>query len=138
MNSAARTVARRQGILWCATSIVLVSLAQLALKWAVRQLPPLSPEDILRVLAQSAPLPLTLLFAGLSGYALSMLCWFFALRRLPLSYAYPMLSISYVLVYLLAAALPCFAEPVTTLKTGGMILILIGVLLIHTGRKETR
>ena len=71
----------------------------------------------------------------MSAYALSMACWFFALRRLPLSYAYPLLSLSYVLVYLLAAVLPWFGETATLLKTAGVALIVFGVRLIHTAGK---
>lgn len=128
----ARPAARRAGLGWCAASVLLVTLAQLALKWAVQHLPPFSLEAFPQALVQAAPLPLILLSSGLFGYALSMLCWFFALRRLPLSQAYPMLSISYALVCLLAAALPWFAEPFTLLKTAGVLLIMLGVRLIHT------
>ena len=130
-----RETARRRGLAWCAATIALVTLAQLALGWAMPHLPPLSLEFVPRLLEEPAPLPLALLFSGLLGYALSMLCWFFALRRLPLSYAYPMLSISYALVYLLAAILPWFAQPATIFKTAGVMLIMFGVHLIHTADK---
>lgn len=134
MSGVARETTRRRGLAWCAATIVLVTLAQLALGWAMPHLPPLSLE-FGSLLEEPAWLPLALLFFGLLGYALSMLCWFFALRRLPLSYAYPMLSISYALVYLLAAMLPWFAQPATILKTAGVVLIMFGVHLIHTGDK---
>ncbi|MFG7416369.1 hypothetical protein ACG00L_27290, partial [Klebsiella pneumoniae] len=39
------------------------------------------------------------LFFGLLGYLLSMVCWYFALHRLPLSKAYALLSLSYILVW---------------------------------------
>ena len=135
MSGATRKAAQRRGLVWCAASIVLVTLAQLALGWAMHHLPPFSLESVPQLLIQPAPLPLALLFFGLSGYALSMLCWFFALRRLPLSYAYPLLSLSYALVYLLAAVLPWFGESVTLLKTAGVALIVFGVRLIHTAGK---
>jgi len=136
VSGAAQANARQRGFIWCAACILLGTLAQLALKWAVRHLPPLSLAGVQSILAQPDALALSLLFFGLFSYALSMLCWFFVLRRLPLSYAYPMLSLSYALVYLLAAVLPWFAEPVTTLKTAGVILILLGIRLIHTDRKS--
>ena len=135
MSDAMRATSRRRGLAWCAISIVLVTLAQLALGWAVPRMPPLSLESVPQLLVLPVPLSLALLLSGLLGYALSMLCWFFTLRRLPLSYAYPMLSISYALVYLLAAVLPWFGEPVTTLKTAGVFLIMFGVLLIHSTDK---
>ena len=126
---------KRQGLAWCAASIALVTLAQLALKWSVGQLPSLSPEMLPRLLEAGFRLPFALLAAGVSAYALSMACWFFALRRLPLSYAYPLLSLSYVLVYLLAAVLPWFGETATLFRTAGVALIVFGVRLIHTAGK---
>lgn len=126
---------KRRGLAWCVASITLVTLAQLALKWSVGQLPSFSPEALPRLLEAGVRLPFVLLAAGVSAYVLSMACWFFALRRLPLSYAYPLLSLSYVLVYLLAAVLPWFGETATLLKTAGVALIVFGVRLIHTAGK---
>ncbi len=40
------------------------------------------------------------LIAGLACYAISMLSWMFALTKYELSFAYPFLGITYVLVYL--------------------------------------
>ncbi|MBO2007249.1 4-amino-4-deoxy-L-arabinose-phospho-UDP flippase, partial [Serratia marcescens] len=65
------------------------------------------------------------------GYALSMLCWFFALRHLPLNRAY-LLSVSHALVYLAAVILPWFNESATLLKTLGTLFILFGVGLINS------
>ena len=135
MTSSPASGEKRQGIAWCAASIALVTLAQLALKWSVGQLPSFSPEMLPRLLEAGFRLPFALLAAGVSAYALSMACWFFALRRLPLSYAYPLLSLSYALVYLLAAVLPWFGETATLLKTAGVALIIFGVRLIHTAGK---
>jgi undecaprenyl phosphate-alpha-L-ara4N flippase subunit ArnF len=137
MKGATQAKALRRARAWCVGSIVLASSAQLALKWAVQQLPPLSLEFVLLIPALRPGLALALLFLGLCCYAVSMLCWFQALRWLPLSYAYSMLSLSYVLVYLLAAVLPWFAESVTILKTAGVALIMFGVRLIHTSGEET-
>ncbi len=137
MNAEKRTDARRRGLAWCGASILLVTLAQLALTWAVQHLPQLSPASALQILLTGPRIPLALLLGGLSAYALSMICWLFALRRIPLRSAYPMLSLSYALVYLLAAALPWFDEPVTMLKTAGVILIVFGVRLVHAADKDS-
>ncbi len=56
------------------------------------------------------------------AYALSMLCWLGALKHLPLGRAYSLLSISYALVYLLAASLPVFNEHFSLSKTLGVAL----------------
>lgn len=49
-----------------------------------------------------------------------------ALRTLALSRAYPLLGVSYVLVYLAAVALPWFNESAGWLKSLGTLLILLG------------
>ena len=120
-----------QGLLWCLGSILLATLAQLSLKWAVARLPPLCLEAPLDLLHVAHP-ALAALLLGLGSYALAMLCWFMALRRLPLAYAYPMLSLSYVLVCLLAAALPGLNESLGLFKIAGILCILLGVWLINT------
>lgn len=61
----------------------------------------------------------------------------FALRHLPLNRAYPLLSVSYALVYLAAVILPWFNESATLLKTLGTLFILFGVGLINS-KSETK
>ncbi|WP_127959397.1 4-amino-4-deoxy-L-arabinose-phosphoundecaprenol flippase subunit ArnF [Serratia microhaemolytica] len=125
------------GYLLAGASVLLVTLAQLLMKWGMQALPPLPRLPANWSLFSAYPLPLTGVMLGMLAYAVSMLCWFFALRRLPLHRAYPLLSLSYVLVYLAAVTLPVFAEPLTILKTLGTLLILAGVWLIHRARPET-
>ncbi|NWC72227.1 4-amino-4-deoxy-L-arabinose-phosphoundecaprenol flippase subunit ArnF, partial [Pseudomonas sp. P7758] len=71
------------------------------------------------------------------AYALSMLCWLGALKDLPLGRAYSLLSISYALVYLLAASLPVFNEHFSLSKTAGVALVILGVLTINSRRAST-
>ncbi|HEI6964167.1 TPA: 4-amino-4-deoxy-L-arabinose-phosphoundecaprenol flippase subunit ArnF [Yersinia enterocolitica] len=121
-----------KGYLWGIGSVVLVTLAQLMLKWGMMHTPLMSLADIN---AEFLARHLTQLFAvtlGLIGYAFSMLCWFFALKYLPLNRAYPLLSLSYALVYLAAVLLPWFNEPATLLKTIGAGFILLGIWLVNS------
>ncbi|AHG22350.1 4-amino-4-deoxy-L-arabinose-phospho-UDP flippase [Chania multitudinisentens RB-25] len=120
-----------KGYAWGAASILLVTLAQLLMKWGMMQLPLLSFTNVTLELLRYYWLALLAVSSGILGYALSMLCWFFALRCLPLNRAYPLLSISYALVYLAAVILPWFNETASWLKTLGALLILFGVWLIN-------
>ena len=133
-TSGGRPRLSQKGLFWCAGSILLATVAQLALKYAMLELPPLT-FDSLPLFREARP-PLTMALAmlagGLGAYVLSMLCWFLALRHLPLNYAYPMLSISYVLVYLSAVVLPWFEETATLLKSCGILVILFGIWLINS------
>jgi undecaprenyl phosphate-alpha-L-ara4N flippase subunit ArnF len=114
-----------KGYLYVLGSILLVTLAQLGMKWGVIQLP-VWQADLAVMLAH--PLPLLVILAGVGCYALSLLCWLAALHSTPLNIAYPLLSTSYALVYLLAVSI--FAEPLEPGKAVGVIFILLGAVLV--------
>ncbi|MET4864424.1 4-amino-4-deoxy-L-arabinose-phosphoundecaprenol flippase subunit ArnF [Morganella psychrotolerans] len=128
-----------RGYLWVIGSVLFVTAAQLLLKLGVMQLPDIALSaqwlEFRWLLSQWQPF--AIVFAGLTGYVLSMACWLFALRDLPLNKAYPLISLSYVFVYLLAAFLPWFNEGISLIKSTGIIFILSGVWLIHSKDRIT-
>jgi len=71
------------------------------------------------------------LLAGLCCYALSMISWLVLLARWPLSLAYPMLSLSYILVYLGAGVWPLLHESFTTTRSLGLLIVVVGVILVN-------
>lgn len=129
-----RSDMRRGATAWAMCSVALVSAAQLGMRWGMSRLP--SPALWLdpAVPVQIALGAVLVIAAAIIAYGLSMLAWLLALRDLPLSRAYSLLSVSYVLVYALAAALPFFHETFTVSKTLGVILIVMGVLTINLRR----
>jgi drug/metabolite transporter (DMT)-like permease len=62
--------------------------------------------------------------------------WILVLKRLPLSVAYPCLSVVYVIV--LFASVPAFGETLTPAKVVGTLLVLGGVAIVGLSgmRKE--
>jgi len=109
-------------------SVLLVTLAQLTLRLAMRDFPPV--EEWLNLDGMRHARALLQLAAGLGAYALSMLCWMMALRHLPLNRLYPLLSLSYVLVWLAAVLIPAFGEPFRWSGLAGVLLIVLGLLAI--------
>lgn len=73
-----------------------------------------------------------LVFSGLSCYAISSVFWLYVLSRVPLSIAYPCISMSYVFVVLLGKF--HFHEHVTAGVWIGVLLICLGVFLIGVSR----
>jgi small multidrug resistance pump len=65
---------------------------------------------------------------GVGLYGIATVIYFLALRKLPLSVAYPLISISYIVALIGAAAV--LGEKITWVKTAGILLILAGVTLI--------
>ncbi|ABA74588.1 4-amino-4-deoxy-L-arabinose-phosphoundecaprenol flippase subunit ArnF [Pseudomonas fluorescens] len=120
---------RRRGILFALASVLLVSVAQLSMRWSMTRLP--RPDQWLSVPSVDS-VALAVVLAAIFAYALSMLCWLAALRDLPLGRAYSLLSISYALVYLLAASLPLFNESFSFSKSLGVALVMLGVITINT------
>ena len=122
----------RRGVLLALCSVLLVSGAQLGMRWSMTRLP--SPTQWLDTFASLNLDALLVLGAAVLAYALSMLCWLIALNHLPLSRAYSLLGLSYALVYLGAAWLPGLGEPLSLPRTLGVGLVIAGVMLINTPR----
>lgn len=68
------------------------------------------------------------ILAGLACYVVSVVVWIMALARVPVSVAYPMLSIGYVVNALGAAYL--FGEVLTLVRMGGIATIILGVFMV--------
>ena len=69
--------------------------------------------------------------AGLAAWAASTVCWLYVLRVAPLSRAYGMTSLTYVLVFLAGALV--LGEPVRRVHAIGTALIVIGVACLVAG-----
>ncbi|MGH8412685.1 MAG: 4-amino-4-deoxy-L-arabinose-phosphoundecaprenol flippase subunit ArnF, partial [Pseudomonas sp.] len=113
-------MSRARGFALALGSVALVSGAQLGMRWSMTRLP--LPAEWLTALDTGAIDlgALGVVILAIIAYALSMLCWLGALKDLPLGRAYSLLSISYALVYLLAASLPVFNEHFSLSKTAGV------------------
>lgn len=66
--------------------------------------------------------------AGIGCYVLSTVVYLLALSRLPLSFAYPMVGLGYVVVVILSWLL--LREPVSWFRWAGVVLICGGAFLI--------
>lgn len=121
------------GVFWALCSVLLVSIAQLLMRYAMQQIPPGSLAALF-----SGPGPVMILACGVGGYLASMGCWFMALRRIPLSRAYSLLSLSYVLVWGAALLLPGFGEHFSRSAAAGVVLIVAGVIVIFSPQPGRR
>lgn len=68
------------------------------------------------------------IISGLCMYAFSVVVWLLVLSRVQVSYAYPMLSIGYVVNAI--AANYFFGEPLTSMRMLGIFIIISGVYLV--------
>ena len=130
-----------KGIIFVLCSVVLSACAQLFMKSGMLELANSGGLQIAhfgmeRFFETAFQAALLWVCVGLVSYAVSMLFWMAALARYELSLAYPMLSLSYVLVYIGAVVWPRFNETVTMLRTGGIVLIVIGVILVTRSKSR--
>jgi len=111
------------------TGVGLNAAAQLLLKAATRYTGPLfSDAGQVDWLNASALLRAPPLWVGLGCYGVSVVLWLGALSRLPVSVAYPMLSLGYVVNAFAAWLL--FGEAITATKLAGIGLIGLGVIVL--------
>ncbi|SEF60792.1 EamA family transporter [Paenibacillus sp. UNC499MF] len=66
---------------------------------------------------------------GLILFGTSFLLWVKVLTKVELSYAYPMMSLSYVIVFVMSFL--WFQEAFTMQKLVGMAVIIIGIIIIN-------
>lgn len=108
--------------------VLLNAAAQLSLKQGMLKIGYFSWDwhALMPILSQVALNPFILL--GLSLYCLSVVVWLLVLSRVEVSFAYPMLSVGYVVNTL--AAYYLFDENITSVRIAGVVVIIVGVYLI--------
>ncbi|MCR1933975.1 SMR family transporter [Clostridium tepidum] len=109
------------------TSVFLGALGQILVKYgAVNLTLNFSPTHLLSsILAILKNLPV---MAGIISYGVSFLLWIKVLSKVELSYAYPMVSLGYVLIMIFSYFF--FKENITPIRILGVAFIMIGVILV--------
>lgn len=106
--------------------VLLNALGQIALKAGAKKIGYIGTHsDFFSILQSAINTPI---FLGLFCYAASVTVWIIALSRVPVSTAYPMLSLGYIVVSLLAYLL--FNEPISFHKFIAITVIIFGVYLL--------
>jgi multidrug transporter EmrE-like cation transporter len=108
--------------------VLLNAAAQLLLKAGTNRIGEFafSLENVVPVGLKVASSPFVL--GGLACYAVSVVVWILALSRVPVSVAYPMLSIGYIVNAVAAWLL--FGESLAAQKLVGIGFIVVGVWLV--------
>ncbi|MBA0207988.1 4-amino-4-deoxy-L-arabinose-phosphoundecaprenol flippase subunit ArnF [Pectobacterium brasiliense] len=128
----------KMGYVWALGSIALASTAQVLMKSGMLALPSISLAHWPSLSTLLAGWPAVAVLFGMLCYGLSMVCWFMVLRYLSLSRAYPLISLSYAVVYLAAVFLPWLNEPMSLRKNLGVLIILLGVWLVSRNAQTAR
>lgn len=121
------------GIFWGLCSVMITSLAQLSLGYAMDNLPPMLHLQAFIPAVFSTSTGAFSLYAGLAGYLLSVICWHKALHQMALSKAYALLSLSYVLVWVASIILPGWQGTFSWQALIGVLCIMAGLMTIFLG-----
>lgn len=106
-------------------SIVLGACGQIVLKMGTSQAAAAGMSLLEQLLKYFTNL---YILGGLVLYTLSALVWIFAISKIQLSIAYPMVASGYVLVVILSYLV--LHEPVSSLRILGLVVIVAGVVII--------
>lgn len=117
--------------LYIASTVLFTVYSQLIMRWQVGKVGAL-PDDLMGKVQFIAVLLLNpWVISGVIATFLAGVTWMMAMTKFQLSYAFPFVSLNYVLVMLASAFF--FNEPLTTTKILGLIAILIGIFVIARG-----
>jgi len=110
-------------------SILLSALAQLSMKIGMTRIREscVTGVDLVRAIAFSPHV-----MGGLALYGVGAILWLSVLSRAPLSMAYPLVSLGFVFVSVLAWAL--LGEILPPLRIAGITFILLGVAMVGLGQ----
>ena len=119
------------GYLYVLGSVLCTVFGQIVVKWQVSKAGAL-PETF----SQKIPFLLKLVLnpwviTSMAAGFLALVCWLAAMTKFELSYAYPFMSLAFVLVLILSAIL--FHETVTLPKVLGVLLIISGIIVASRG-----
>ena len=115
------------GFFYIFGTIFFTVYGQLVLKWRISgfgELPEATMDKIVFLLKLLFD---PFIFSGFASAFIASLFWMAAMTKFDVSYAYPFMSLSFVLVFLFAAFL--FKEPVTIYKIAGLALIVTGIYI---------
>lgn len=110
-------------------SVCFAVAGQVTLKAAMDRFGPIGEAQLstpLHTIARAAQQPL--LWAGLALFGISAVFWLVVLSRVPLSIAYPLVGMSYILVVLIARIV--LHERVPALRWVGVVVVAVGIAVI--------
>ena len=107
-------------------AVAFSALGQLLLKSGAQRLAGLGRLEFLLAAARDLHV-----LSGLVAWTASTLCWLYVLRVVPLSGAYGLTSLTYVLIPL--ASVYVFGEQLRRLHGVGTVLIILGVACVLAG-----
>ena len=119
------------GFAYVLGSILCTVYGQIIVKWQVAKAGALPAAFSERIPFMARLIFNPWILSGIFAGFLALVCWLAAMTKFELSYAYPFMSLAFVLVLVLSAFL--FHEPLTVAKILGVLLIIAGIVVGSRG-----
>lgn len=120
------------GYLYILGTIIFTVYGQLILKWRMNAFGSLPAGSMDKVLFLLKTVFDPFVFSGLLSAFVASLFWMASMTKFSLSYAYPFMSLSFVLVFILSILM--FNEVVTMSKLIGFTLVIVGIVVLSQSR----
>ena len=117
--------------LYIAFTIALTVFGQIAIKMQVLQAGPLPASGSEKLMFLIRLLLNPWIISAFVAAFMASVSWMGAMTKFPLSFAYPFMSLNFVIVLLLGAWL--FNEPLSMIRVVGVTLICIGTIVAAQG-----
>lgn len=115
------------GYLYIFGTIFFTVYGQIILKWRITKYGSL-PEGLFDKMFFLVKLLLDpIILSGFLSAFVASLFWMAAMTKFDISYAYPFMSLSFMLVFLISVVV--FNEPITSYKVIGLLLIVAGIVV---------
>lgn len=112
-------------------TVVFTVYSQLIMRWQVSAAGQMPLDVIGKVYFIGELLINPWVFSGILATFLSGVSWMLAMTRFEISYAYPFVSLNYVII--LAASFLLFNESLSPPKMMGTVLVIVGIVVISKG-----
>jgi multidrug transporter EmrE-like cation transporter len=119
------------GHIYVFSTLMLTVYGQLIVKWRVAQAGFMPTNLAGKIWFMAGLLSDPWIISVLLAAFLAALSWMAAMTKFDLSYAYPFMSLAFVLVMLISAAL--FHETITLAKVLGVVLVVAGIIISSRG-----
>lgn len=116
------------GYFFIAMTVLLTVFGQLVLKWQVSLAGPLPDTMLGKIIFLAHTMLNPWVLVGLGSAFGAALFWMLALKKMPLSTAYPFTASSFVLILIFSALF--LGESLTVAKFAGTVLIVSGIAVL--------
>lgn len=124
-------MSRLPGHIYIFLMLALTAYSQLVMRWQVGQAGPLPASVTGKVLYVGSLLLTPWVLTSIVATFLAGVCWMLTLTQLQISYAYPFVSLGYIVVML--GGVFIFGDMMNIYRVGGTAIVLLGIFVIAKG-----